>query len=509
VVKESGLRYRVVEAVLRRLWQVGVLLRTEKPSREHQAVFRGKAGSTRNLRSYHLYVLRPKGLDALVLEGKRFTRHDGQLQKSRPFGKSKAKVVLEYVQKGRDRAFYSKQIVEALKDKGVRPYDLMPNVRRFESKGLLYVRGYRGDARETPFKDGYLITWVDQKLPREKALEEAVERTNKVLESNPYETSIISRIHIVRDQILVSAKVKDIVSVDFIKNKLGVSEAEAEKALSRALQLFPELKQLKLFNAYRYLYHDSMSDAEVKAATAMKERYVRKAKGRANRIGHNWEACVEWFIDRFTTGAHFWTQKHRIGGMDPRRITTHLLKEVGGRRQNAEVDRVWEVTPGVFANPVTYVLECKWGIVRREDVDDFLKVMKWSKDFGVDTTDGRQMKQGVVGVFAGSAFDPKENVQFRDGTKISLPTYAARMNIQLLKAADFNGKLHERGCPKSVTVQKICKTARNEHGVRQLLDDVWERIGESEQILARASEKNADVFEFEKMLEESIQHVRS
>jgi hypothetical protein len=62
----------------------------------------------------------------------------------------------------------------------------------------------------------------------------------------------------------------------------------------------------------------------------MRRNYIRIAKGRANRIGHNWEAVAEWFIDRFTTGARFWTQNHRIGGMDSRRITLHLIKGVGG-----------------------------------------------------------------------------------------------------------------------------------------------------------------------------------
>jgi len=409
--------------------------------------------------------------------------------------------VFDFLRENKDRAFYSKEIVEALKDKGVKPYDLMPNVRRFESKGFVYVRGYRSDVRETPFKDGYLITWIDSEKARDTTLGEAVERTNKVLENNPYETSIITRIHMIRDQILTAAKTNDIVSVDFVKNKVVGSEAEVERALTRALQLFPELKQMKLFDAYRYLYHTSMSEACLRAAIMLKERYIRKAKGRANRIGHNWEACVEWFIDEFTTGAHFWVQKHRTGEMDPRRITIHLMKNVGKRRNNAEVDRIWDITPGVFAKPLTYVLECKWGIIRREDLDDFLNVLRWSKEFGVDTTEGRQIKQGVIGVFAGSAFNPNENVQFRDGSKISLASYAARMNIQLLRAADFNSKLREKGCSKEITVQQICRVAKNEDEVRQLLDTLWQDVSKSEGILCALSNKNKELYEFEKMLD--------
>ena len=35
----------------------------------------------------------------------------------------------------------------------------------------------------------------------------------------------------------------------------------------------------------------------LKAALEMKRNFIRVAKGRDNRIGHNWEAVAEWFID--------------------------------------------------------------------------------------------------------------------------------------------------------------------------------------------------------------------
>ena len=122
---------------------------------------------------------------------------------------------------------------------------------------------------------------------------------------------------------------------------------------------------------------------------------------------------------------------------------------------------------------------------------------------GVNTPEGRQVKQGVVGVFGGSAFNPRENVRLKDGNSISLASYAARMNIQLLKAADFNSKLRERGCAKPVTVQKICRIARNENEVREMLDAVWENSGRSEEIFARVVEKNKELYEFERMLQET------
>ncbi len=276
---------------------------------------------------------------------------------------------------------------------------------------------------------------------------------------------------------------------------------EAENAVTRALQLYPDLKEVKLFEAYRYFYHTSMSEADLNAAVELRKGYVRKIGSQRFRIGHNWEAVAEWFIDKYTSGAEFVSQQHRTSGIDPRRITLRLIKSVNGRRNAAEVDRVWTVTPGVFAPPVTYVLSCKWGLVRKEDLDDFLEVLKWSKEFGVDTSNGRQIKQGVMGVFAGGAFNPKEHVKLKDGMTISLPAYAQRTNIQLLKAPDFNSRLKERECPATVTVQKVCKVARDEKEVRQMLDQIWKDPTSAGQVLAASEARNQDLYEFEKSLE--------
>jgi antirestriction protein len=108
--------------------------------------------------------------------------------------------------------------------------------------------------------------------------------------------------------------------------------------------------------------------------------------------------------------------------------------------------------------------------------------------------------EGRVGVFAAGAFNPKENVRLKDESTISLASYAARMNIQLLKAADFNEKLHEHGC--SATVQKICRVAKDECEVREVLDAVWAKPSKGEEVLAEVAERNKELYEFEKMLAE-------
>jgi hypothetical protein len=346
-----------------------------------------------------------------------------------------------------------------------------------------------------------LLTWIDQGKQRDQALQKAIDRTTEALARQSSTSPIIERVHRIRDMIIESSRLRDLVAFDFIQNKLECSDAKAEEAVRRALQLYTDLREVKVFDAYRYFYHASLEDEDLKAAIGFKENYVRVTKGRANRLGHNWEACVEWFVDKFTTGAHFQTQDHRGKGMDPRRITLHLIRSVGDRRANAEVDRIWTVTPGIFAPPTTYVLECKWGVVSKRDVDDFFNVLRWSKEFGVDTPDGRQVQQGVIGIFAGSAFNPKESVQLKDGQTIALASYASRMNIQLLRASDFNQKLREHGCALEATAQKICRIARDETDVKDILEQIWRNPLDAVAILTQTAEKNRDIYNFERKLE--------
>lgn len=380
--------------------------------------------------------------------------------------------------------------------------DVMSTVRRYDR--FVYISGYRSEDRQTPFREGYLLTWLDQSLLRKQAIQEAIERTDRALLDRSSTNPVIERVHAIRDRVIESSKLRKLVGISFLQSDLGLTEYEIENAVDKVLQLYPDILETKLFNAYRYLYHSSLSAEDSSAAIVMRENYIRKVKGRANRIGHNWEAVPEWFIDTFATGAKFWTQEHRGNRMDPRRITIHLIKPVGNRRRNAEVDRVWEVTPGVFAQPITYVLECKWGLVRKRDVDDFFEVLRWSKEFGADTPKGRQVKQGVIGVFAGSSFDTRENVLLEDGSSVSLPSYAQRMNIQLLKAADFNQKLKDIGVEKSVTVQRVCRISNDETEVREIIESIWKLPKSAENILSEAVSKNKQIDDFEQVLEEIV-----
>lgn len=502
IMNEMGLTRSQVNAGLYRCWRSGMILRTEKAIYEHKTVFKGRGGTSRYLLPYHRYILRPEGMDEVPLEGMRYVVFSAEYLDPRGGGKmSKARRILGFLEENGEKAFFSIDIVNALLGHGVKVEDVMPNVRRFERRGLVYVRGYESEDRQTPFREGYILTWIDQDKPRDEAIFESVRRTEAALVGRASSSPIMGRVHRIRDMILEHSQLRKLVAATYIENRLGATRYEADHALERALQLYPDMKAIKLFGVWRYYYHTSLSEADLNAAIAMKMNYISKSRGRANRIGHNWEAVAEWFIDRFTTGAKFWTQNHRKGGMDPRRITLHILKGVGGRRNAAEVDRVWEVNPGVFAPTVTYVLSCKWGLVNKRHVDDFLEVLRWSRDFGVDTGEGREIKNGVVGVFAASAFNPRENIQLKDESIISLTQYAARRSLQIVTSTEFNEKLRERGLPKNLTVQAVCRVARDENQVRRTLDVFWREPERAGEILGEIRDENEDLYKLEEMLE--------
>jgi len=500
IVRATGLGESAVWSVLNYYWKRGLILRTEKPIHEFQRFFKGRAGIRGTVRSYYLYLLNSEKAKSLLLNGHRFVAYSEKyLDKRGARGQSKSQMILKFLGKNGDRAWYSKEIADALKDKGVKPSDIMTTVRRYEKMGMLYVRGYRTHDSQTPFKEGYLITWLDQEKSQEEAVKEAVQRTDRALAKNASASPIIEKVHQARAEIIASTQLKDLSSFAYLQSKMGCTEDEAERAIRRALQLYPDLKEVKVFNIYKYYFHESMAEEDLKAAVLLKEGYVRKMKGRDARVGHNWEACVEWFIDRFTRGAEFQTQEHRARDMDRRRITLHLIKNVGDRRRGAEVDRVWMVTPGVFAKPITYVLECKWGVIHKRDVDEFFEVLRWSKEFGADTEKGRIVKQGVIGVFAGGVFDPQEKIYLKDEA-ISLASYAGRLNVQLLKAADFNEKLHERGVATSITVQAVCRGARDEAEVKETLNKLWENPERAKEILSHLAQKNRALLNYKYLL---------
>ena len=495
---DTGLPYKAVESTLWRLNRDGRVLRSVHPFRQSQVQFKGRGGSVRNLRSYFLYALRPVGVDELELNGLVFSA-----SQPRPPGQttpSKSARIRSYLEDHKGAAYFSRELVDHL---GVNPSDIMSCIRRLERQGFVFVRGYREADRETPFTKGFLITWVDASMGRDAGIRKALEVTSARLVGEEDANPFMVRIRLLRDSIVVASERKDLVSKDFLRRKIGCTQYELDTTITRAKELYADIVEVKLFGAYPHYHLTSLAGVDLAAAVQLKESYIRKVKGSANRQGHNFESAASWFVEKTTQGARFWKQNHRERGMHCRRITTHLTKAVGDRRSNAEVDRVWEVTPGPLQPPITFVLECKSSIVTKRNLDEFLNILRFSTDFGVDTPEGRAIRNGVVGVFAAGSFNPSEKIRLRNGEVITLSQYAARSNLQLIRIADLNEKLRQRGCVKSITVQRICRLCRDEEEVIDTLEHVWDNASDAENVLQRLAAKNASVFELEAKLKEN------
>ncbi len=338
IAKKTKLNRSQAGNALMLAWRRGLVLRTVEPIYEAERINRGRAGVRHHVRPFHLYLSRPARRDEVTLGGRRFVPFSVEYLDPRGGGSvSKASRVLELLRSNPGKAFYSTEIAEKLAEHGVKVRDVMANVRRWERRGLVYVRGYKTEERETPFKEGYLITWLEDGKPREEAIAEAVGRTEGALAGVQAGSPLMERVMRVRDIVVEHSQLRKLVGFTYLHEKLGCTPDQSERAVTRALQLYPSLRGVKLFDAYRYYHHESLGGEELDAALEMKRSYLRIAKGRANRVGHNWEASAEWFIDRFTSGARFWTQSHREGGMDSRRINVFLPRGVGGRRRAARL----------------------------------------------------------------------------------------------------------------------------------------------------------------------------
>ncbi len=187
LVKATGLSGKAVYSAVFLCWKKGLVLRTREPIYESERIFRGRGGIVQNTRPYHLYLLKPKGKDSVLVDGREFVAFDEKYLDARGGGKlSKAQMILNFIEKHAGKAYFSTEIVEALKDKGVLVRDVMANVRRFEKRGLVYVRGYKMDDRQTPFKNGYLITWLDPdklgKRPLKKPFKEQIKPFMRALQ---------------------------------------------------------------------------------------------------------------------------------------------------------------------------------------------------------------------------------------------------------------------------------------------------------------------------------------
>jgi len=181
IALELGWGLGATSQALRRAWESGVVLRTADPIYAAEKQPSDKLDAASNLRSYHLYCI-SKDRGEAAISDRRFVGFSKSYLDPRGGGsRSKARAIREFLASNSHRALYSTEIAQSLKDIGVKTGDVMSCVRRLEGHGLVYVRGYEAKGRQTPFKEGYLMTWLDLNRPKDKAIREAVERTDATL----------------------------------------------------------------------------------------------------------------------------------------------------------------------------------------------------------------------------------------------------------------------------------------------------------------------------------------
>jgi hypothetical protein len=200
---------------------------------------------------------------------------------------NKSQLILNFLRENLDKAFYTSEIAKLLKDQGITIRDMAANLRRYEKRGHVFFRGYRSAEHETPFAAGFIVTYLDASKSRSQAIAEALQRTDSLLEGGSHINPLAERIRVIRDEILKAKELKEIVGWSFLKQKLHCNEDQMRTAMDRAMQLYKdEIKELKIFN-FPYCYHSSLSEEDLRVAIEDKKDYIRRVKGKDNRIGHN------------------------------------------------------------------------------------------------------------------------------------------------------------------------------------------------------------------------------
>lgn len=88
---------------------------------EHERAFGGRGCASQNTRPFHLYILKPEGVESVEVEGRRFVGYAREHMDHRGGGVSKAQRILDFLVEHRDEAFFSRDLVKSLKGYGVKP----------------------------------------------------------------------------------------------------------------------------------------------------------------------------------------------------------------------------------------------------------------------------------------------------------------------------------------------------------------------------------------------------
>ena len=109
----------------------------------------------------------------------------------------------------------------------------MLNTRRFEKKGLVHLRGYQMHDKYSPFRNGYVLTWIEQNKPKEGAVLEAFERTNSIIVEKTTADIVLERVRMIRDQLVVA---NDLLSKYYLQSILKCTRDQVRRSLKRAMQ---------------------------------------------------------------------------------------------------------------------------------------------------------------------------------------------------------------------------------------------------------------------------------
>jgi hypothetical protein len=195
--------------------------------------------------------------------------------------------------------------------------------------------------------------------------------------------------------------------------------------------------------------------------------------------------------------------------MHPYRHTLHFIKPVRRRKKSAEIDGVWESRePALLCNneEVTNLIEVKFNLIRRDDVEDFLDIARFSKEFGADDRHGRVIRNGVVLWMAGAAIDNRASILVGNDY-LTVASFASRLGIKFIPVSQINEQLQHHGWEKA-SVKAICKAAKDAHEAMEILDQIWAHPKEAKEIISKYTEQNKSILEQERMLEARMKKSR-
>jgi predicted DNA-binding transcriptional regulator len=172
LAQELGMSEERVYNSVYLLYKCGAVLRTEKAQAQESARRWEKKPA------HHLWTVSPDGEKDTIIAGQKYVGH------RKRNGKTISQQIIGYVREHlHDKAAFTTQLRKDLeKQLGASVLQSMVMCVLSKHRREVYIRGYQGAERMTPFAEGFAVTWLDPNLPREQGLVEAKERTDKFLQ---------------------------------------------------------------------------------------------------------------------------------------------------------------------------------------------------------------------------------------------------------------------------------------------------------------------------------------